>query len=61
MKDIVNLITAMIFSGSFLLGAGYTIKQAHDLIAREALTQISKGLSSSEELANKLTGEKLDF
>ena len=61
MKDVVNLITAMVFSGSFLFGIGYTVKQAHDIIKKEALTQISKGLSSSEELANALTGEKLPY
>lgn len=61
MKDLINLLTAIIFSGSFLFGIGYTAKQAHDIVKKEALTQVSKGLSSSEELANALTGEKLDY
>lgn len=61
MKDIVNLVTALVFSGALFAGSGYTIMKIHDVIKKETLTQISKGLSSSEKLANSLTGERLDF
>lgn len=61
MNEITNLITALIFSGSLIFGIGLTIKTAHDYVRQEVLSQISQGLSSSEELANALTGEKLDY
>ena len=61
MKDVIDMIAALVFSGALFFGTGYTIKQAHDIIKKEALEQVSKGLSSSEELANGLTGETLDY
>ena len=61
MREVVDLILAVVFSGSFLLGTGYTIKEVHDFVKKECVEQIAQGLSSSEELANALTSEKLDF
>ncbi len=61
MKDVVETIAALVFSGALFFGGGYTIKQAHDAIKKEVLMQVSEGLSSSERLANALTGEKLDY
>lgn len=61
MKAVIDMVFALIFSSGFIFGSGYTIKKIHDFIKEEALTQVSKGLSSSEELANALTGEKLKF
>lgn len=61
MEDIVNLITAFIFSGILFFGTGHTLKQIHDFVKKETLLQISKGLKSSEQIANALTGEKLDY
>lgn len=61
MNEITNLITALVVSGSLILGVGLTIKEAHDYVRQRALSQISQGLSSSEKLANALTGEKLNY
>lgn len=59
--NLLNDIVAIFITGSMIFGAGYTIKEAHDFIRKETLSQISQGLSSSEELANALTGEKLPY
>lgn len=61
MRAIIDLVTILIVNGSFILGTGYTIKKTHDVVKKATLEQISKGLSSSERLANKLTGEKLPY
>jgi len=61
MRDVVDMIAALVFSGALFFGTGYTLKQVHDVIKKESLEQVSKGLSSSEELANALTGESLDY
>lgn len=59
--SLLNDIIAIFITGSIFLGAGYSLKKTHDFIKKETLLQISKGLSSSEKLANELTGQKLDF
>ena len=61
MKEAINFALAVFFSGSLLFGGGMTIKAIHDFIKSRALIQVSEGLSSSERLANSLTGEKLDY
>lgn len=61
MKNVVELTVALIYSGTLLFGGGYGIKTIHDEVKRAALTKVSKGLGSSEALANALTGEKLGF
>ena len=61
MKEAINFVLAIIFSGAFLFGGGMTIKGIHDLIKNEALKKVSKGLSSSEKFANALTNERLDY
>lgn len=59
--NLLNDIVAIFITGSMIFGTGYSLKKAHDIIKQETLSQISNGLSSSEELANALTGEKLDY
>jgi len=49
MKDVIDMIAALVFSGALFFGTGYTIKQAHDIIKEGALEQISKGLSLTSE------------
>jgi|GEM_PF-1465298 len=61
MNQMISDLVAVIYTGLLLFGGGYTIKEVHDFVRYETLKQISKGLSSSESLANALTGEKLDF
>ena len=61
MKDIIEFAIAVIYSGFLFLGGGYGLKTVHDEVKKAALTKISEGLSSSEKLANALTGEKNEF
>jgi len=61
MRDVVDMVAAFVFSGFLLFGIGYGIKKVHDFVKKEALTQVYKGLSSSEKMANALTGEKLGY
>ncbi len=61
MKDIIEAMIAIIYSVTLFMGAGYGIKQFHDEMKKAALEQVEKGLSSSEELANALTGESTGF
>ena len=61
MKEAIDLVIAIIVSGGILFGGSYTLKEVHDFVRYEALKKASKPLSSSEEMAQKLTGMKLDF
>lgn len=61
MSDLINTIIAIIYSSGLFFGAGYGIKTVHDEIKRAALTKAAQGLSSSERMANALTGENTDF
>lgn len=61
MKDVIELAIALIYSGALLFGGGYGLKTVHDEVRKAALIKVSKGLSSSEELANALTGEATGF
>jgi hypothetical protein len=58
MKAVIDLVIALAVNASFIFGAGYSIKKVHDVVKKAAIEQISKGLFSSEELANKLTGRR---
>lgn len=61
MNDLINTALAIIYSGTLIFGAGYGLKTLHDEVKKAALTKAAKGLSSSEKMANKLTGEKTPF
>ena len=61
MNNLVNTAIAIIYSGGLFFGAGYSLKVVHDEIRKAALTKAAKGLSSSEQMANSLSGEKTDF
>ena len=61
MNDLVSTALAVIYSSALFLGAGYGLKSLHDEVKKAALTKAAQGLSSSERMANALTGEKTDF
>jgi len=61
MGRVISDLVALIYTGLLIFGGGYTIKEVHDFVRHETLKQVSKGLSSSESLANALTGEKTGF
>lgn len=61
MKDIIELAVAVIYSVSLFFGGSYGLKTIHDEVKKAALTKVSNRLSSSESLANALTGEKTNF
>lgn len=61
MKDIIELSIAVVYSSAMFLGGGYGLKTIHDEVKKVALTKVSTGLSSSEFIANALTGEKTGF
>jgi len=61
MEQLISDLVAVIYTGLLFFGGGYTIKEVHDFVRYETLKKASKPLSSSEALANALTGEKLDF
>ena len=51
----------IIINISLLLGSGYCAKELLCNVEKMAIDRIEKGLSSSERLAKKLTGTKLNF
>lgn len=55
-KIIDGLLTGMIYL-SFLFGAGKSFILVHNVIKKETLTQISKGLGSTENLSKTLSEE----
>ena len=61
MNQLISDLVALVYTGLLLFGGGYTIKEVHDFVRYETLKQDSKPLSSSESLANALTGESLGF
>ncbi len=61
MGRVISDLVAVIYTGLLLFGGGCTIKEVHDFVRYETLKQVSKPLSSSEALANALTGEKTGF
>lgn len=61
MNDLINILTALTITALLSAGTAKVFYEVYDTIKRESLEQVSKGLSSSEELANALTGEKLSF
>jgi len=61
MKNLIETTIAVIYSSALIFGAGHGLKSFHDTVKEAALSKITQGLSSSEELANSLTGEKTSF
>lgn len=55
MKDIIESVINLAFVIGLVFGTGKGLVLLHEEIKREALTTISKGLSSSEELSRSLT------
>ena len=42
MKEIIDLLIAIVISSIFLLGGGYTLKEVHDFVKYEALKKASQ-------------------
>ena len=61
MNDLVSTAIAILYSSGLFFGAGYGLKSLHDEVKKAALTKTAQGLSSSERMANQLTGRKTDF
>lgn len=59
MNDFLDTLTALLITTVLTIGTGTGVFKTYQFIKTECLQQISKGLSSSEELANALTGESL--
>lgn len=57
MKAVIDLAITL----TLLLGSGAIAKKVYKEVQVIAVKRIQKGLSSSEKLAQQLTGEKLDF
>ncbi len=57
MKTIVNLLIVALF----IYGANHSIKELLFTVEKHTVKKIKKGLSSSERLAQQLTGSKLNF
>ena len=61
MNDLVSTLIAIIYSSALFFGSGYGLKSLYDETKKAALIKSAEGLSSSEEMANTLTGEETDF
>ena len=61
MNDLVSTAMAILYSSGIFFGAGYGLKSLHDEVKEAALTKAAQGLSSSEQMANALSGQKTDF
>lgn len=57
MKNLINELVTIVIYLSLLFSTGKGFVLLHETVKRETLTQISKGLSSSENLAKALSGE----
>jgi hypothetical protein len=57
MKQVIEIFTALLL----LIGSGVAVQKVFTEARKAALTKVKQGLSSSEVLARKLTGERLDF
>ena len=61
MENVVETIVALVITSGLIFGTGKSLFWLHDEVKKETLLQISDGLSPTEELSTRLTGEKLDF
>ena len=61
MKDLIETTIALIYSAMLLGGDTYGLKKIHDEVKSMTTKKIEQGLSSSEVLANSLTGEETGF
>ena len=57
----MDIIVSLIMTTLLLAGAGYAAKKLLPVVQKAAIERIDKGLSSTEELTRKLTGEEADF
>ena len=57
MKAVIDLAITL----TLLLGSGSIAKKVYQEVQAIVVMRIEKGLSSSEKLAQQLTGEKLGF
>ncbi len=56
MRDLIEIISIIIFSLGISFGG---LRHVGEIIKKEALTKVHGGLSSSEDLASRLTSSKL--
>jgi len=61
MENLIETLVALVITSSLVFGTTKSVVWLHNEIKKEALMQISKGLSSSEEMSKALTGERLGF
>lgn len=55
MDKIIDIFMDIIFAIILAFGASYSIIEIHNFVKKETISQISKGLSSTEKLSNALT------
>jgi len=61
MENVIETLVALVITSGLLFGTSKSVIWLHDEIKKESLNQVSKGLSSSEEMSQALTGERLEF
>lgn len=59
MENLIETLIAFVITSGLIFGTGKSLFWLHDEVKKEALIQISNGLSSSEEMSRALTGESL--
>ena len=57
----MDTIISLIMTTLLLAGAGYAAEKILPMVQKAAIERIDNGLSSTEELTRKLTGEEVDF
>lgn len=61
MENLIETLVALLITSGLVFGASKSVLWVHDEVKKEVLNQVSKGLSSSEEMSQALTGERLEF
>jgi hypothetical protein len=61
MENVIETLVALVITSGLIFGTSKSVIWLHDEIKREALSQVSNGLSSSEKMSQALTGEQLEF
>jgi len=61
MENLIETLVALVITSGLIFGTGKSLLWLHDEVKKEALMQISNGLSSSEDMSQALTGESLGF
>ena len=59
MENLIETLVTLVITSGLIFGTGKSLFWLHDEVKKEALMQISNGLSSSERMSQALTGESL--